>query len=134
MNRPARWDAWLAVTRLERNSDRSVAVGLLRPPELRDPHLSVLLDEVEVDVVALLQLGRSDVVLELGRVVPVERPLVSLFAADDHGPLDVRDAVACGRRRLLDGLNADDLALMRPIAGVARGGHQQDGDRRKRNS
>jgi len=80
MNRPARWDAWFAVTRLERKSDRSVAVGLLRPPELRDPHLSVLLDEIEVDVVALLQLGRGDVVLELGRVVPVERPLVALFA------------------------------------------------------
>src|SRR5262245_11774994 len=65
-------------------------VRLLRPAELRDPHLAVLFDVVEVNVVALPQLAGREVVLELGRVVPVERPLVSVFALDDHGPFDVR--------------------------------------------
>src|SRR5262245_18582169 len=62
--------------------ESSVAVGFVRPAELRQPHLSVLLDEVEVNAVTSPQLGHIDVVLELCRVVPVEVPLVSLFAPD----------------------------------------------------
>src|SRR6266542_177166 len=83
----------------------SVPVSLLCAAKLRHPHLPVLLEEVEVNLVAFSKLIRRQPALELCRVVPIERPLVSLLALHFH--------------RLLDCLDADDLSFMRPLLSVA---------------
>src|SRR6266511_1487135 len=96
-----------------------ISIRFLGAAKLRHPHLPVLLDEVEVDLVAFPKLIRRQPALELCRVVPKECPLVSLFALDDHGSLDVAELLALHLHRLLDCLDADDLSFMRPLLGVA---------------
>src|SRR5438876_2331411 len=62
----------------------SVLVGFARPAELRDPHLPVFFDVIEMDLVSALQLAKRQTALQLRRFGPVEGPLVSLFALDGH--------------------------------------------------
>src|SRR5512141_2123621 len=92
-------------------------VGLVRAAPLRDQLPSVLLDEIEVNGVADLELLDRQVVLDLRRLGPVERPGVALLALDrDH----------------LGGLvDLGDLPLVGTLLGERRRRHQDEEERER---
>src|ERR1700682_6479751 len=85
---------------------RSVLVRLVGAPELGQPHLPVLLDVVEVNGVAGLELLDGQPVLELRALVPLQGPLVALLSLHGHHPLRCVDP--------------SDLALVRTAVGEER--------------
>src|SRR2546429_2913392 len=106
-------------SRSKANSSRQecLAFRLARPADLRHEHLTVLIDDVEVDRVAHLKVLSRQIALPLGRVVPVERKGVPLFVLDRQG--------SCGS------IDVGDFALVRTPIGDGNRAHENKSESRQ---